>query len=137
MINPCFPLRRAILLLLCWVTICSLSTFLKALSVILSVMCLSRDKIICGIFVTLVSFDIFTSSLLLNLRGALCIYVLLTNKGKRDTTLSYYIMSIAILQILMFHVAYYCYWYPFIACITIDYLVAHASHYELSKYLII
>ena len=110
---------------------------MKALAVILSVMCLSRDKIICGIFVTLVSFDIFTSSLLLNLRGALCIYVLLTNKVKRDTTLSYCIMSIAILQIFMFHVAYYCDWYLFIACITTEYLVSHAPYYELPKYLII
>ena len=50
---------------------------LESIAVILSVICLSRNKINCGITVTFESFDIFTSSLLLNFRGALSIYVLL------------------------------------------------------------
>ena len=82
---------------------------LESIAVILSVICLSRNKINCGITVMLESYDIFTSSLLLNFRGALAFMFCSTKKnGKRDTTLSYHVMSIAILQILMFHVAYYC-----------------------------
>ena len=82
---------------------------LESIAVILSVTCLSRNKINCGITVMFESFDIFTSSLLLNFRGALAFMFCSTKKkGKRDTTLSYHVMSIAILQILMFHVAYYC-----------------------------
>ena len=60
-----------------------------------------------------------------------------TNKGKRDTTLSYHIMNIAILHLLMFHIAYYCDWHLFIACMTIEYPYLHTSYYELSKYLIL
>jgi hypothetical protein len=42
-------------------------------------------------------FDIFTSSLLLNFRGASAFMFCSTNKGKQDTTLSYLIMNIIIL----------------------------------------
>jgi hypothetical protein len=43
----------------------------------------------------------------LNFRGALAFMFCSTNKGKRDTTLSYLIMSITILELLMFHIACY------------------------------
>ena len=82
---------------------------LESIAVILSVTCLSRNKINCGITMMFESFDIFTSSLLLNFWGALAFMFCSTKKkGKRDTTLSYLVMNIAILQVLMFHVAYYC-----------------------------
>ena len=81
---------------------------LKSIAVILSLTCLSWNKINCGINVMFESFDIFTSSLLLNFRGALAFMFCSTKKkGKRDTTLSYHTMNIAILQVLMFHIAYY------------------------------
>jgi hypothetical protein len=41
-------------------------------------------------------FDISTSSLLLNFRGALAFMFYSTNKGKQDTTFSYLSMSITI-----------------------------------------
>ena len=82
--------------------------FLESIAIILSVICLSRNKINCGITVMLESFVIFTSSLLLNFRGVMAFMFCSTNKGKRDTILSYHIKNISILQILMFHVAYYC-----------------------------
>ena len=104
---PCFPLRRAILILLCRVSIKFFEHFLESTAVILSVMCLSQNTIDFGITMVLKSFDIFISSLLLNFRGVLAFMFCSTNKGKRDTTLSYYVMNIAILHILMFHVAYY------------------------------
>ena len=48
-------------------------------------------------------FDIFTSSLHLNFRGALAFII----KGKRDTTLSYLVMSIVMLLMFMLHATYY------------------------------
>ncbi len=81
---------------------------LESIAVIFSVTCLSRNKINCGITVMFESFDIFTSNLLLNFRGALAFMFCSTKRnGKRDTTLSYHTMNIAILQVLMFHIAYY------------------------------
>ena len=81
---------------------------LESIAFILSVTFLSRNKINCGITVMFESFDIFTSSLLLNFRGALSFMFCSTKKkGKRDTTLSYLVMNIAILQVLMFHIAHY------------------------------
>ena len=55
--------------------------FLESIAVILSLMCLSRNKIDCGITVMLESFDIFTSSLLLNFRGAPAFMFCSTNRA--------------------------------------------------------
>ena len=53
---------------------------LESIAVILSLTCLSRNKINCGITVMFESFDIFTSSLLLNFRGALAFMFCSTKK---------------------------------------------------------
>ena len=92
--NPCFPLRRANPLLLCRVSTIFFEHFLESIAIILSVMCLSQGTVNCGITLILASFDIFTSSLLLNFRGAWAFMFCCTNSGKRDTTLSYLIMII-------------------------------------------
>src|SRR3954470_13147909 len=51
--------------------------------------------------------DIFIFSLHVNFRGSLAFILCSSNKGKRDTTLSYLIMSIAMLLMFMFHATYY------------------------------
>ena len=77
MSNFYFPPRRAFLLLLMIESPFLLEHLLESTAVILSATCLSRNNVNCGITVMFESFDIFTSSLPLNIRGALSIYVLL------------------------------------------------------------
>lgn len=57
--------------------------FLESIAVILSLMCLSENKINCGITVMLESFDIFTYSLRLKFRGAPAFMFFSTNRASQ------------------------------------------------------
>src|SRR5215203_3115094 len=81
--------------------------YLESTTVILSIICLSQNMIDCGITLMLLSLTITTSSLSMNSRGAWAFMFCRSNTGKRDTTLSYFLMNIAILLIYMIHDAYY------------------------------
>ena len=81
--------------------------FLESTTVILSIICLSQNMIDCGITLMLLSLTITTSSLSMNFKGARAFMFCCTNTGKRDTTLSYHSMNIAILLIDMIHDAHY------------------------------
>jgi hypothetical protein len=80
--------------------------YLESTTVILSIICLSQNMIDCGITLMLLSLTITTSSLSMNSRGASAFMFCRSNTGKRDTTLSYSLMNIAILLIYMIHGAY-------------------------------
>jgi hypothetical protein len=88
MFNHCFPLRRAFLLLLCWVTIFYLYAPLRENN------CHSEYNVHCpkvfiDWFMMLVPLvlKLFVSSRPLKLEGVLCIYVLLSHKGQAENHL--------------------------------------------------
>jgi hypothetical protein len=93
-------------------------TLLESIAIILSAMCLSQNTVNYGITLMLVSLIFFTSSLLLNFRGASAFMFCSINKGKQDTTLSYHL---CILQSCSFLCSCYlllvC-WLSFIVCLT-------------------
>ena len=94
--------------------------FLESIAVILSLMCLSQNKINCGITVMLESFDIFTSSLLLNFRGAW--HLCFAPQIRASEIPLYHIMlwTLQSCRYLCFILLLLCR-YLFIACITIEY----------------
>jgi hypothetical protein len=55
MLNPCFPLRRAFLLLYIESSSSNFKHFLESMAVVLSAMCLSQNTVSCGITLMLVS----------------------------------------------------------------------------------
>jgi hypothetical protein len=88
MFNHCFPLRRAFLLLLCWVTTFYLYASLREHS------CYSEynvhsPKVFIDWFILLVSLvlKLFVSSRPLKLEGVLCIYFLLFHEGQAENHL--------------------------------------------------
>ena len=102
----------------------------KSITVVLSVMCLSLRYN----YDTLI-FDIFISSLHLNFRGALAFMFCPSNKGNRDTTLSYLFTNIAILvDRYMLCYSFLVHWYLFMICITTRCHYLHGSYYELPKF---
>ena len=102
--NHCFPLRRAFLLLLCWVTTFYLYAPLREHS------CHSEYNVHCpkvfiDWFILLVSLvlKLFVSSRPLKLEGVLCIYVLLSIKDKLKTICMFFLMIWTHVWLSLFH----------------------------------
>jgi hypothetical protein len=93
MFNYCFPLRRAFLLLLCWVSTFYLYALLREHS-FHSEYNVHCPKVFIDWFILLVSLvlKLFVSSRPLKLEGALCIYVLLSIKDKQKTICMFFLM---------------------------------------------
>jgi hypothetical protein len=104
MLNHCFPLRRAFLLLLCWVTTFYLYAPLREHSYHseYNVHC---PKVIIDWFMIMVSLvlKLFVSSRPFKLEGVLCIYVLLSMKDKLKIICMFFLMIWTHVWLSLFH----------------------------------
>ena len=101
--NHCFPLRRAFLLLLCWVTTFFLYAPLREHSCHFSVICIVPRFIDWLILLVSLVLKLFVSSRPLKLEGVLCIYVLLSLKDKLKTICMFFLMIWTHVWLSLFH----------------------------------